>query len=110
MPRQKSTDKLDALREQQRQLEARIKAETAKLSEQARKDDTRRKVVVGGVILNHLDKFPQDAFSKKTRELLTEYVQENARHLFDFLKGTPGPKAEKNGTTPSASPAADAAE
>lgn len=55
MVRERKTpeQKLAELEQAKRQLEARIKSESAKVKAQERKDDTRRKILAGAVALEH---------------------------------------------------------
>lgn len=62
------------------QIQARIASDKAKLRDQARKDDTRRKIIAGSLALEH-----QDAdFQATLNRLLREYVKPKDRHLFDL--------------------------
>ena len=97
MPRQIITDQLEKLKAERAERDAKIKALEAKITEQARKNDTRRKIVIGGVVANHLEKFPDDGFSKKTREMLGSYVLPRDRHLFPTIKFKDGEEGQKNG-------------
>ncbi len=47
--------KLNKLIAQKKSLEARIAKEKAKAKQQERKDDTRRKILVGAVVLKHME-------------------------------------------------------
>ena len=70
----------------------RAKAEQrAAEKDQARRDDTRRKVIAGALALEHFEKNPGSEFGKKMFELLDEYTRPDDRHLFAFLpvRGVP---------------------
>lgn len=78
--------KLDALLEKQKQLKAQkqaIAAERTKLQAQARKDDARRKILIGSFIIKQIE----TDLEAKNRLLskLDEYLTENRdRKLFDL--------------------------
>ena len=79
--------KLDALLEKQKQLKAQKQAiaarERTKLQAQARKDDTRRKILIGSFIIKQIE----TDLEAKNRLLskLDEYLTENRdRKLFDL--------------------------
>lgn len=96
MPRTKQTDKLAALLEERRQLDNQIANAQAKAREQARKDDTHRKVIAGALSLEHMAKNPQSEFAKILGRLLDEYVKRPAeRALFPSL---PASSPEETGT------------
>lgn len=80
----KALSKLERLREKQRQIEAQISDLAAREKAEDRKKDTRRKILIGGVILAH---FRRGEFSK---EQLTDLLDKGLsadrdRALFDFL-------------------------
>jgi len=54
MPRKTNEEKLAALLEQQRQLEARISAQQKIVKEKERKQEDRRKIIAGAIILKFL--------------------------------------------------------
>lgn len=78
--RKKSSDeKLAELKEKERQLKARMQRETAKMKSQARKDDTRRKIIAGALALEHQD----SGFQATLHKLIGENVERDAdRALF----------------------------
>jgi len=52
-------DKLAALRKREAELKARIAQEEAKAKAQARKDDTRLKVLIGAAFVSDIDRNPE---------------------------------------------------
>lgn len=60
-----TSNRLQKLQEQKAQLEAKIKGLQAREQSQARKNITRKKIIAGALALHHLDKNPDDPFSKK---------------------------------------------
>jgi len=83
------------------QLQARVKDMEARQAAQDRKDDTRRKVIAGALALEHLEKNPEDPFSKKLFRLLDEYARPNERRLFEHLgitHNTPQEPANDDGS------------
>jgi hypothetical protein len=53
------TDRLKKLTEKKAALERQIAVELAKANSQARKEDTRSKIIVGGAILAHIEMHPE---------------------------------------------------
>lgn len=96
MPKQKPLDKLETLRERMKQLAAQEAAILARQKEQARKDDTRRKVIAGALALEHLAGNAKSEFSRIMNKLLNEYVtRPSDRALFPTLEGlSSGDKVE----------------
>lgn len=77
-----------------KQIQARIARDKAKLRDQERKDDTRRKIIAGSLALEH-----QDAeFQATLNRLLRQYVKPRDRHLFD-LPPLPETEPPANGHT-----------
>ncbi len=82
MPKYKSpAEKIKDLELKQSQLQARIKNEKAKIRTEARKLDTRKKVVAGAIALEHMNHDP--AFAETMKKLLAEHVKESDKHLFE---------------------------
>ena len=76
------SNRLEKLEAQRRQLDARIKKAKRAESQQARKDDTRRKIIAGALALEHAEKNPDSELAKTMRRLLNEYVTKpNERQL-----------------------------
>ena len=77
--------KLDSLTEKRDQLNAQIQAIKAKEQAQKRKDDTRRKVLIGGVIMKRVKdgKMPYADLKSLLNEELTK---DNDRALFELEK------------------------
>lgn len=85
-------DRRAKLLQQKAQLDARLKSLDARDRRQARKDDTRRKVIAGGLTLKHAE-FDQD-FRAALVTLLNRYVDRQAdralfMELFPELPETP---------------------
>ena len=76
------SDKIDKLKEQRKQLDARIQKLAAAESNRERKRDTRRKILVGSFYLDYIEK------NKGTNELnqkLDNFLTRNSdRILFDL--------------------------
>ena len=76
-------EKLAALQQQKAQIDARIKAEAAKVRTAERKKDTRRKVIAGALALEHAQRDP--AFRATLNKLIGENVpRPEDRALFDM--------------------------
>ena len=85
MPRLSNTDKMTELRKRQAEIAAQLKLLEARDREQARKDDSRRKIIAGALALEHLEKNADTPFGKQMLRLLDEYVAPRNRGLFPFL-------------------------
>lgn len=88
------------------QLEAQRKNLQSKLGKQERARDTRRKVLLGALVLHRLEK-GQDEFSKKlgdwlNRELPGFLTREDDKALFDDLLGGSKIKGSKTASTEAA--------
>ena len=58
MARRTPEERIAELEKQQAQIKARLQKERAKISAQKRKDDTRRKIIVGAALLAHAEHDP----------------------------------------------------
>ncbi len=75
------TSKLEQLKQQHAQLAERIKKETQKEKERERKDDTRRKILIGAMILDGMRNNAE--YEQKILKNLDQYLtQEKDRKLF----------------------------
>ena len=75
------------------QIDNQIKAIKARERNQERKNDTRRKIIAGALVLEHTAKNPQSDFAKKIHSLINEYtIDDKSRRLFDL---DPLPEAEQ---------------
>ncbi|MCQ9091233.1 hypothetical protein [Vibrio alginolyticus] len=75
------TSKLEQLKQQQAQLAERIKKETQKEKERERKDDTRRKILIGAMILDGMKNSAE--YEQKILKNLDQYLtQAKDRKLF----------------------------
>lgn len=74
----------DALLEKRRQIEAKLKALDARDREQRRKDDTHRKIILGGLVMAEMDTDP--ALHATIRKLIEEKAAEKDRTILtDWL-------------------------
>lgn len=83
---------LEKLKLKRDQIDAQIKLKESRALQQARKDDTRRKIIAGALALEHTEKNPDGTFAKKMLALLDEYViSDRERKLFGMnpLPATP---------------------
>lgn len=69
-----SESRLQKLRDKQSQLQAQIRSLAARERQQERKNDTRRKVILGAFMLEHMAKNRSSVFTKTLLPLLDEYV------------------------------------
>ena len=75
------TDRLEKLKEQRETIAARIRREQAKARTRERKDDTRRKILAGAVVLERADK--DAALKTQLDALLARFlVRDDDRALF----------------------------
>ena len=83
MAKRKTPDeKLAELRTKRDQLNARIQKESAKVRSQARKEDTRRKIIAGAIALEHCE---HDAnFKEYLETLLRRHVKDADKKLFNL--------------------------
>lgn len=67
------TKKLEQLEKRKKKIEAQIRQEKARENSKKRKDDTRRKVLVGSMVLAQVEKgeWPEDRLRKAMEEFLT---------------------------------------
>jgi large subunit ribosomal protein L7/L12 len=84
----KAAKKLEALLKQQEELKKKIASEEAKIKDKRRKEDTRRKILVGSYFL---EKTNPDDLKRYMNEYLT---REDDRFLFD-LSPTPQLQAKQ---------------
>jgi len=85
-----ATSKLDKLNEKRAQLNAQIQAIKQKENQQKRKEDTKRKILIGGVVIKMLNsgEMPKD----RLQQILdTHLVKDSDRALFDL---PPRPKTK----------------
>ena len=75
-------EKLEALQKKQQQLAQQVKDQKAKLKGQARKEDTRRKIVAGAIALEHMEY--DENFKHIMEGLLRQHVKESDLHLFNL--------------------------
>jgi large subunit ribosomal protein L7/L12 len=76
-------DRLKKLKKRKNQIEARIMASEARSNNQTRKDDTRRKILVGAIVLENAKRNgTMDDLIKKIDPYLT---RKNDRKLFGLL-------------------------
>lgn len=86
MPRQTPAERLEALRQRQKQLASQIEALQARETARQRKADTRRKIIAGALALEHMEANPDSEFARVLGRLLDRYVTRSAdRALFPAL-------------------------
>ena len=74
-------EKIAELEQREAQIRARLTREKARLRDDERKRDTRRKIIVGALALEHKDSAFQDALSRLLRQYVTKPQD---RALFDL--------------------------
>ena len=95
--------KIEAARKRAAQAKARLADLEARASKQARKLDTRRKVILGGLLIDAAEK--DDRFSKVITALMARMAREQDRKAFEGWL-VPSPSLEPLGVnqTPSEPP------
>lgn len=94
-----STDKLVKLKQQQEKLTRKIKLEQQRISRQARKTDTRRKIIAGALALTHCEQHPDSEFARTLNALVAQYVtKDTERALFGLgpLRGNDNDTVDQN--------------
>ena len=84
MPTQKTDqEKLDALKAQKKKLDQRIQKHNTAIKEKQRKADTRRKIIVGALALEHAEH--DENFAAILNRLIAQHVtRPEDRKLFDW--------------------------
>jgi aspartokinase len=82
------SDRLQKLKEQQEQLNAKIKRIEQKEKEQQRKVDTRKKILIGAMVLDKMSK-SEKVNAKVISELSVYLTSERDKKLFDIDSSTP---------------------
>ena len=77
MARKSDKEKLEELEAQKRKIEQRMKAVSARQKERERKADTRRKVILGGLLLDAAEKDPRYA---RVVQTLIDRISRDADH------------------------------
>lgn len=77
------TDRLKKLEQQREALNQKIRRERARQAEQERKKDTRRKIVVGAVVLGYAERHPD--FQEQLETMLQNSVSDRDKYLFPDL-------------------------
>jgi hypothetical protein len=72
--------RLQKLEQQQEAIREKIRRERAKIADQERKKDTRRKIITGAVVLAHATHHP--SFQAELRAILIKSVENKDRYLF----------------------------
>ena len=75
--------RLETLTQRRARLDAQIKDIQARERKKERKEDTRRKIIVGALVLTHMEKNKRSELAKKVKALINEYVvKDKERALF----------------------------
>jgi hypothetical protein len=69
------TDRRAKLAEKQRQITAKLKTLDARAAAQLRKDETRRKVIIGALALRHAELNPESGFARQTIALIANEIE-----------------------------------
>ena len=91
--------KIEAARKRAEQAKARLQALEARASQQARKLDTRRKVILGGLLLDAAEK--DDRFARVITALMERISRDQDRKAFEGWQA-PSPTPEPLGVNQTA--------
>ena len=69
-----STTKLEKLIEKRKQIDAQIQKANAVERAKRRKEDTRRKIIVGAMAMENMEMHPNGAFARELQRVLNEHV------------------------------------
>ena len=85
--RRSDSERLEELQERKKAIEARMQAIRARTEQKKRKEDTRRKILLGALVLHRIENDSQrgPGILKWLREELPGFVGERDRHLFQEL-------------------------
>lgn len=75
---------LTTMIQQLHRVEQQTAKKLAKIADRKRKDDTRRKIIAGGIVLEYVMK--DEALAPRLIALFNEHVMERDQHLFADLK------------------------
>lgn len=77
--------RIEKLLAKKQAIDAQLKDARARDRTQKRKDDTRRKIITGGLALRHAEMHPDSEFTKTMLKLIQEHVTtDKDRALFDL--------------------------
>ena len=84
-------ERLQKLEQQRAKIERQIRQQKQKLKAEERKKDTRRKIILGGLVEKHCALNPESTFARHVQKLIGQYVDRaQDRALFGLA-----PKPEK---------------
>lgn len=91
-------ERLKKLEQQRAKIEQQIRRQKAKLRDEERKKETRRKIILGGLIEKHCALHEDSAFTREVKRLVAEYVTgDRERGLFGL---PPLPPAQNDTLSP----------
>jgi hypothetical protein len=97
-----SRERIEKARLQAEQAKARLQALQARVGDAERKLDTRRKIILGGLLLDAATK--DERYAKVVAALMARIERDNDRKAFEGWEPpapvtTPGPASSPNGST-----------
>ena len=93
-----TSEQVEKARLNARQAKARLQALEARLSEADRKLDTRRKIILGGLLIDAAGK--DERFAKVVTALMSRIDRDNDRQAFDGWEPPSPPPAQAPAATP----------
>jgi hypothetical protein len=83
-------ERLEKLRQQREKLNRAIRLEESRMRGEERKRETRRKIILGALVMKHMDLHPNGTVRREMDKLINQYVtSEQDRALFG-LEPLPG--------------------
>ena len=101
-----TSEQVEKARLNARQAKARLQALEARLSEAGRKLDTRRKIILGGLLIDAAGK--DERFAKVVTALISRIDRDNDRQAFNGWEPPAPPPAQTPVVTPSSAMPASA--
>ena len=100
MERKSSTERLADLKTRQEQLKQQILKLEAQTREQERREDTRRKIIVGAAVMEHARQHPEFAATLKAVLAVAVTREIDRKAIEEWLDGLllPGSRPQENGT------------
>lgn len=97
MPRPPNPERLTKLVQRFESVKRQLKAAKAEEKKQARRDDTRAKIIAGALALEHTEKNPDSDFARTMLRLLDQYARPDERRLFQILGPSPASASHETG-------------
>ena len=87
--------RLEQLEKKKAQLEAQIQQAQAREKQKRRKEDTRRKILIGAIAKDNMDMHPDSPFAQELAALLDQHITRPKDRELLNLKPLPAPEQDK---------------